>query len=180
MYRTTNGAQSWTRTHESNAPALISGGGIAALDFVSSTQGWMLGVSSGAMERQAKMLLESTDGGATWQTASADAGYIPNPNPTPKALPEEGGAQLTFQDTRTAWAALAQTMQTPTYVALYKSIDGGATWDAVTVPVPAALVNHYTVPQAPVLGGQSGTLPTNFGGSVPRIVTYATNDAGAT
>lgn len=180
VYRTRNGGRSWQRSFSERAPAILSGGGITTLDFTSASDGWMLGVSSGAMGRQPKILYRTTNGGAEWRIVSSGTGYLPNSHPEADAIPEEGSFNgLSFLTPSVGWIALDQSLHTPTYVALYRTTDGGAKWIRVFVPVPASLQNDYTVTEAPVFQKGKGTMVAYFGGTPESIVTYATSSGGA-
>lgn len=179
VYHTRNGGRSWQRLYSELAPPILYGGGISTLDFASASDGWMLAVSSGEMGRQQKILYRTTNGGATWRIVSPGVGYSPNAHSTADAIPEEGSFNdLSVLSPSIGWITLDQSFQTPTYVALYRSTDGGAKWRRVFVPVPASLQNDYTVAEAPVFHKQNGTMVTYFGGAPASIVTYSTSSGG--
>ena len=106
------------------------GGGV--IRFLDAKHGWVmasLGAGAGSM---GVAILTSDDGGVTWKQAFTDDPNQPNSN---SSLPLGGLKDgLSPVDMQNAW--IGGVTYTPGVIYLYRSGDGGATWQLVPVKVP--------------------------------------------
>ncbi len=109
LYTTVNQGKTWIISP-------LPQGEVAAIQFISPTQGWLLGGDKVA--RSQRQLYQTKDGGQTW-TLLKRTGWA--------------DAQLDFIDAQTGWAvasACADAECTPSHyvTALVRTTDGGITW----------------------------------------------------
>ncbi len=152
---TTDGGQTWQSATLSASVPLNP----ARMSFINNQDGWIEAETGGATGNDFEMIFRTTDGGKTWTAVSRtpDGG----PSTIPATFPFTGHKTgLTFISASTGWA---------TGPWLYITHDGGATWQAQTLP---------TVP------GQVFAPPTFFNtrdGIVPATSQlFVTHDSGAT
>jgi Photosynthesis system II assembly factor YCF48 len=121
VYRTNDDGRRWRES--AGAVHVLAAGSTDLLQFTSPRSGWLADIQpTGPIE----MLLHSTNGGRTWHCVSAthQEGACPGtlPGLGPVAF-EPGG--------RTGWLGGGQFS-----TALYRTSDGGRTWQAMPVPAP--------------------------------------------
>jgi photosystem II stability/assembly factor-like uncharacterized protein len=143
LYRTTDGGRTWI---SSSVPGhVLAAGSQDRVQFVSATQGWLLSLQpTGPLES----LAVSTDGGARWRLVASL-----HPLPGEGVLPELGLVQ--FAANGTGWLGGGQYSQ-----ALYRTANGGRTWQRVSIPAPS---------------GSLFGLPTAFGATLVEPVTSGTS-----
>lgn len=130
VWHTTDGGQSWT-TASISAPTQEGLTLIEAL-FVDANNGWVLGQIYPGMNQVFAVLYASSDAGATWQTVSNPmpaSGLAETNLPGSYSLPF-GEQPLTFISPEVGFAG-GDT--------LYKTQDGGRTWQPQPVPEPPDL-----------------------------------------
>jgi photosystem II stability/assembly factor-like uncharacterized protein len=99
------------------APAQFKAGSIT---WLSAGRGWLLG-SAPCGQHRCTDVLASTDGGAKWSLA----GSLRAPIATPGTAADAGVDQITFASPSVGWAYQP---------ALYRTTDGGQTWQSSPVP----------------------------------------------
>jgi photosystem II stability/assembly factor-like uncharacterized protein len=121
-YRTRNGGRSW---QEFSAPAhVLAAGSTDLVQFVTPASGWMTDIQpTGPVET----LLHSTDGGATWRCIAANHGC-------PGKLPELGPVRFE-RGGLIGWLGGGQFS-----TALYRTSDGGRTWQRMHIPAPSGAI----------------------------------------
>jgi photosystem II stability/assembly factor-like uncharacterized protein len=170
VFRTSNGGQSW---QEATLPT--GSLGVSQVQFINAQDGWALTSFGGSgMGSQAVALYRSTDGGQTWRFV-ARAGY---PGGT---IPLQGmKSGMSWLSTSTGWITGAINAA-QNYVYLYRTQDGGVTWQQQSLPLPAGQALVTTDPPI-FFSATDGLLPVTF--STPQqgvsLMVYATQDGGAT
>jgi photosystem II stability/assembly factor-like uncharacterized protein len=126
---TVDGGSSWVRA----TPSSISGSAIAAIYFLTPETGWLVAVPQQMPSTSVKALVYSTrDGGRAWSSKSlvitiTGAGMA--------------GMYLTFADTLHGWLVVDQGSHGGfNYAALYRTKDGGNSWESLPVPQSAPLL----------------------------------------
>ena len=132
LLRTQDGGKTWTLLPEPPAPAL---GGWQAVDFLNRNHGWAAFTDHATDSSQFLILVETIDGGQTWQIV------YDSENQTP----ESAGLlldthELTFSDALRGWLATGGD--------IFATQDGGANWQIVQSGTINALhkilqVNHH-------------------------------------
>ena len=143
---------SWTSTP--SAQCIAANDGPLAVDPADT--------STMFMPCQAGGLLRSDDGGATWQPV--DFGDASNPSPDIRGVAIAPSAPDTVY-------AISESSANGTISTVYRSVDGGVTWDATTVPGldDETIVIDPADPDRAVIGGRAATasgslLTTDDGG----------------
>jgi photosystem II stability/assembly factor-like uncharacterized protein len=118
---TGDGGSTWTDASPSDPSDQI-----LAVEFLNSSQGWL--VSQSDLNGQISVQ-QTADSGQTWQVRNLP--YSPS-----KSGFSIGAAFLTVIDPQTAWVVLKyQTSSSFSLGTLFKTTDGGKTWDELAVPL---------------------------------------------
>lgn len=171
MYRTTDAGLTWIT---STTP--FSRGDI---HFVDEENGWVLadlGVGAGS---NAVAVYRTTDGGKTWeQTYTND----PNSQDADDSLPLGGiKSDLVPLDKNTAW--VSGVVYAPGEVYLYRTEDGGRTWDQVSVELPDGAGNFelgIDEDQMQFVSAEDGFFVLRMAGETTQSAIYVTRDGGDT
>ncbi len=124
LYRTADGGASW------DSIAVPFGGG--DMKFLDAKNGWMMAGLGAAMGSMAIAVYRTNDGGSTWTESYVNDPNVPNAG---SSLPLSGLKNgLAATNMQTAW--ISGTIYTPGVIYLYRSDDGGATWQQVPVQIP--------------------------------------------
>jgi photosystem II stability/assembly factor-like uncharacterized protein len=168
LYRTSDGGLSWTVI-----PVPFGSGDLV---FTDEVNGWMmayLGVATGSM---AVSIYKTEDGGATWaQTYTND----PTLAGAGDSLPLSGIKNtLAPLDASTAW--VGGVLYAPETFYLYKTTDGGQTWNMQAIPAAPGMQNtDISIETGPIFTSPSeAILPIRFAGETYRTGFYATQDGG--
>lgn len=120
----------------------------------------------------------TSDGGKTWQASQ--------PLPLPETLEFFLPADMTFADANNGWALVhLGAGMSHDYVALYKTSDGGATWQLVVEPSQAGVIQN-SLPMTCEKNGLvfqddlKGWVTGGCNGVLPGIFLYETADGGIT
>ncbi len=168
LYRTYDGGQSW------QAVKVPFGGGF--IQLLDARTGWVLAERGAAAGSMAVDLFHTSDGGTTWTMEY----HIDPQNPGSASLPFSGGKTgMAFRDGSNGWIAGTIPMEGVTY--LYATGDGGKSWKAVQLELPAGLAKSQTTLDAPhFFDEKTGILPVHLYNSGPVLVIYVSRDGGAT
>ena len=168
LYRTSDGGLTWTVY-----PVPFGGGD---LTFIDEENGWMMAYLGAAAGSMAVAIYRTEDGGATWtQTYTND----PNLADSSDSLPLGGiKSNLVALDSQIAW--VGGVIYAPETFYLYKSVDGGQTWAAQTLPAAPGMQNtEVSIDSGPIfITPNEGILPIRFTGETYRTGFYATHDGG--
>lgn len=167
LYRSADAGNAWE-------PIDVPFGG-GSLVFQDEMQGWMLAARGAAMSSSETDLYRTADGGATWQLV-----YDMDPTqPQDESdLPFSGSKNgLAFLNEQAGW--VAGSVPQPGFIWLYKTGDGGQTWQLQDLPFPNGIEDAQTNAFAPrFFNEQSGLLTVQFFGDMIYTVIYRTEDGG--
>ncbi len=157
MARTRDGGQTWQMDELTLfAPETGQMAAQVYFDFVSSQVGYLAVELQSGVNFSHGLLLQTTDGGQTWQSRS---------------LPV--GAAVRFSSDMTGWVAGG-----PAGDELYRTDDGGRTWTLVTLNHDAA---RWFTDLPAFVNETTGWLPVTVAdGAESRVLVYATRDGGLT
>jgi photosystem II stability/assembly factor-like uncharacterized protein len=187
---------------------------ISGVDFIDSLQGWVLFSAPSNTATPQLSVARTSDGGSTWHTAPVNS---------PRANDNlSRGGYVYFLDSKHGWVvAVKVTSSQHSEGALYRTVDGGVTWQELNIPlgqpvafanekdgtvaggptgdkvftshnggksweamnltVPAELASSYPAFRTPVFfSSEEGVLPASFTSDRTAIGFYATSDGGRT
>lgn len=181
VWRTTDGGQTW----QAGAPLDLTDVELylpSDLHFVDANTGWLMAHVGAGMSHDYVNVYRTTDGGQTW-TKLVDP-YTDN---LQQSCAKTG---LIFTDTNNGWVTGDCYGVQPGAPYLYRTTDGGQSWEAVELPAPASapeLFNTETLAcgvQAPVyFDARTGLLPVeclDLNANRPKAFLYRTADGGRT
>jgi len=135
------------------------------LQFVNAQDGWFLtSLHGGAAGSEDIVLYRSTDGGQTWSLVASSSG----------TLPFHGiKSGMGWISDTTGW--ITGSIAIPNFVYLYRTQDGGVSWQPQSLPVPSGQAVATTSPPV-FFSAAEGLLPVTFN---TGFGIYATHDGGA-
>ena len=140
---------------ESNVPGTFPSVRLRMLGFTSNQNGYLIVTSDRTMSFEANVVFKTNDGGKSWREAGSVQGV--------NSLVTDGGFindQLGF----ISFGSKNELDKQPLPY-LFRTPDGGRTWNEVEVPIPAEYQGIFTVAQLPVFDGSQVTLLVNQGPS---------------
>jgi len=177
VLRTTDGGASWQNVSIQDTTAESIYDGIDRAHFITPLEGWVTAGQAEGMFHSSMTIFHTTDGGQHWSMIANTA-----PQST-SGLPDSGNKTgISFKDSQTGWV----TADIPAvYSWLYKSSDGGKTWQEQKLPLPREATNAEQIGEftttPPVFFGNDGLLPVLvYYQSQPSIDLYVTHDGGKT
>jgi photosystem II stability/assembly factor-like uncharacterized protein len=167
LYRTSDGGAHWNES-----PTQFGGGQLQMLD---ARQGWMmssLGAGAGSM---GVAIFQTTDSGASWaQTYSNDPSSPTASDSLPLVGLKDGIAATSI---RSAW--LGGVIYTPGQLYLYKTGDGGRTWQEVKIPPPPGYEQAEIETTGPVfLTASNAVLPVHLSSQNGVLLAFYTSADG--
>ena len=128
LLRTTNGGSAWADV----TPQGVDAARIRAVSFLDPSRGWLLTSRDVAADAVQLVVYRTSDGGRSW--SSADVGRPSGAEADAVAA----AASFDFLDARHGWLSASL----PSSAAfsrgeLFATSDGGATWNALTIPIGA-------------------------------------------
>lgn len=128
VFVTSDGGRTWTESAALRVPDVVS-----LLSFADAADGWLLMGGGGSMGQEPVQVYRTTDGGARWSLAAASPPQFSNATGgIPDNCDKDG---LEFVSPTTGW--ITSTCNAGTKDALLATADGGITWTARTLPLPA-------------------------------------------
>ena len=168
VFVTSDGGRNWT-----HSPPIHGLGEPSSLDFVDVSHGWMMEDLGAAMGSDPVAILRTTDGGMTWSLVARTPPLF-GPGTGKGGLPLGcGKTGVAFATPSLGWVSGVCNGGGPF---LYATRDGGRTWAAQYLPVPAASCGGCDV-SPPVFFGQTGFLSISTASGAVLLVTH---DTGAT
>jgi photosystem II stability/assembly factor-like uncharacterized protein len=179
-YKTTNGGANWSPTAPLPTPSIKSNG----ISFVNSATGWVFGGSPFGNTNQ---ISKTTNGGATWagqpfspthglsfndgDMANASTGYCVGVNVYKTTNGGSNWNALTTLPSGIYWSRVQAFSPSTLYLGgsqrIYKSFDGGLTWDSVFIPSAEASIANMDwadLENGTVVGTAGYTAKTKDGG----------------
>jgi photosystem II stability/assembly factor-like uncharacterized protein len=169
LYRTSDGGMTWVNIH---TPFTASD-----IHFLDADTGWALadlGVGAGS---NAVAVYQTSDGGSTWtRTYTNDPNIVEAGNSLPLGGLKAGIAPLNMQT-----AFVYGVIYSSGTAYLFRTDDGGATWEQVEVPLPPDAANYelgIDAGQMRFVSATDGFLAIRFVGDTYRLAIYVTEDGG--
>ncbi len=167
LYHTQDGGETW------DAVRVPFGDG--KLQFLDGAQGWMmanLGVGVGSM---GVAIFQTEDSGLTWQQVYTNDPNSPNAG---DSLPLGGlKNNLVAQNLHTAW--IAGVIYAPDTIYLYKTTNGGETWELQPLPAPPDITSFEAATDGPILLSENDLiLPVQILGEITQTGIYFSKDGG--
>ena len=140
------------------------------INMIDATTGWAIG----GLGNVGDHVLYTTDGGSTWKDVTP---------PEPQAVGDEQNTAVGFfQDAKTGWVtyAISGGNPVPTQVVVWRTSDGGASWQASQPLDLTGLSEIYVPSDLQVVAGQDGWLLVHVGVGMNHdyVVLYHTTDGG--
>ncbi|MGC1376176.1 MAG: hypothetical protein WA821_08140 [Anaerolineales bacterium] len=183
IWRTTDGGVTWNYTGLTE-PALYQESYLPSdLSFIDAQHGWMIAHVGAGMNHDYYVLLASSDGGATWQT-------LISPQEDSSGTQSCHKSGLAFISPQDGWMTMG-CMGVVSVPYFFKTHDGGATWESVSLPPPPSLPHLFDQSQgycdtaSPILFSATGADLLldceQYNNNVPtkQSFLYETADAGA-
>lgn len=171
VYRTSDGGRTW----DNSAIELETVEGVAPqMQFIDPSNGWMMAHQGVAMHHEVVTLLRTTDGGKTWSVASKTDPRVFKPGEIPFAGHKTGFA---FRNAEEGWITGYEPVDGTAY--LLRTVDGGRTWERVSLMLPEAHKKSQLTTMQPVFFSASdGLIPVSFAGNQMEMGFYVTHDGG--
>lgn len=179
VWRTLDGGQTWQPSQPLDVSGLVETFAPSNLQFVDAQSGWMLVHVGVGMSHDYVMLYRSKDGGATWER-------LLDPDSEIQACYK---TDMLFTSAQDGWLTGTCSGVAPG-VWLYRTGDGGVTWQPVQLPAPESRPDLFTnfengcgSDQPAFLDAQTGfiVVTCELLGTDPRVVDYflySTHDGG--
>lgn len=172
VFATDDGGRTWTESAPVEAPGAATG-----LSFTDPSHGWLLVNEGAAMGRDAVRVYRTTDGGARWSLAAQSPTFNSNSD-------SSAGISLACDKTGIMFPSAAAGWLTSECTAglageLLVSRDGGVTWAAQPLPLPANVCGDTgCVLAGPEFTGGAGFLTVSTYGGEPALL--VSRDLGQT
>ncbi len=167
IYRTQNQGRTWDVSTVSD----IDVSGWADMDFIDKNNGWILVHQGVAMMHEGVAILRTGDGGVTWKVVSRADPQQNEDGKIPFAGDKTG---ISFLNEKNGWITGYEPVSG--FVYLYSTQDGGKTWSAEDIQIPARYKDMDFISMPPLFfSDKDGFLPLKDGSS---IVFYSTADGG--
>jgi photosystem II stability/assembly factor-like uncharacterized protein len=147
----------------------------ADLSFVNAHQGWLLLGGAPATSQEPWVLLRTSDGGATWSVVARSG------DPTVGAFPRQADSvSMKFITAQDGWI-MEFDQWDKVGVNVYRSRDGGHTWNVSFVRLPPTLpdLGEGSVDPPVFTTAEAGTFLVHLNGA-HQVLEYHTTDGGKT
>ncbi len=123
VLRTDDGGRDWTQSTQRMPPVVFQ---LEQMDFLNQRDGWIRAMSWVGSMSGDPSILQTTNGGQSWQLVSAAPGYVPNPQATPNALPAISEAMpIIFTSPQQGWVAVGSYGPHDPQSTVYETVTGG-------------------------------------------------------
>jgi photosystem II stability/assembly factor-like uncharacterized protein len=151
-------------------PTKAPGVKLTQINMIDLNTGWAIGQLTSSKDDQ---ILRSSDGGKSWKKV------------TPLELPLTGKTAVAFfLDATRAWVTYATQPggAAPTQFTVWRTTDGGATWQATNTGLSGLTMEFFTPSQVAFFDANNGWLVTLLGAGMNHtyFAIYKTSDGGAT
>jgi photosystem II stability/assembly factor-like uncharacterized protein len=169
LFHTKDGGRTW---QSSQAPF-----GPNPMQFLNTNDGWVMADQGAAAGSMAVDIYKTIDGGSSWDKVQSAGPQTQN---TPGALPFGGDKSgMAFEDMKKGWIGGSQPVSGHSY--LYRTTDGGKTWELQDLSIPAAYSRSSVLDFAPkFFNSKDGILPVNLETQTQNIDFFVTQDGGQT
>jgi hypothetical protein len=140
--------------------------------FINSNEGWKATYDPMGMFKEGIILYKTEDGGKNWSklTGTDEDSFT---------IPLDSKTGLIFTDSKQGF--ITTQIPQPGYVGLFRTLDGGSTWEQQQIPVPEKYSNAEFSTYAPVFfSDKDALLLTCEMGDTTEPVVFATHDGGDT
>jgi photosystem II stability/assembly factor-like uncharacterized protein len=167
LFWTQDGGASW------EARETPFGGG--SLAFVDARQGWMMADLGAGAGSQGVAIFQSADAGTTWRRTYTND---PNQEGSGESLPL-GGQKHFIQPLDMRSAYVGGVIYAPGTPYLFRTDDGGASWNQVPLPLPeGAAESELTIAQVHFFSENVGLMAVRVTGESISMAVYETRDGG--
>jgi photosystem II stability/assembly factor-like uncharacterized protein len=170
IYKTEDGGRTW-RKHDINRYGYLGN-----ISYIDKNNSWVLLHEDAAMMHEKVAVLQTKDGGTTWNIISevdplkSDKGGIP-------FVGDKSG--ISFQDDKTGWITGYEPVDDLLYLIFTK--DSGITWYMKNLYVPKEFKGSEVSTFPPVFfSGKDGILPARIYSEKQNYAFYVTHDGGET
>ena len=155
-----------------------------SIQFLDTQTGWMFYILGNGSEIRYR-LYQTTDSGNSWSPVMDRSNLDPQ-----DAELQRNVIGLAFQDDHTAWMSLAESKRDGTSIPIaewkmYRSTDGGITWDKISLPAPDVSPDSFVPDPSQCYGFNMGVSPASvdatfycYAGS-PYYFHYHSYDGGS-
>jgi photosystem II stability/assembly factor-like uncharacterized protein len=157
LFGTTNGGQTWQAV-------VAPGDSMRQFTFLDALNGWVISEANGTVGT-----FQTTDGGAHWTRLQSSA------NAFPLQTPFWG---VSFLNATTGWAVFLNTSLGGS-VQMYKTVDGGATWQIQRLTLPGGATAPVSVNPPQFFDAKDGMIEVGFDGGLGGQFHQDTNNRPA-
>jgi photosystem II stability/assembly factor-like uncharacterized protein len=169
LYHTHDGGRTWQASQVPFGPD--------PMQFLNASDGWVMADRGAAAGSMAVDIYKTTNGGSSWDKVQSAGPHTQN---TPGALPFGGDKSgMAFRDMKNGWIGGSQPIIGHSY--LYRTTDGGKTWEFQDLSIPAAYSSTSVLDFAPkFFNSKDGVLPVSLETQTQNIDFFVTHDGGQT
>ena len=146
----TNQGESWNEVVVSNQLPVVR---MRLVGFTSEQDGYLIVTGDRTMRSEGNIVFKTNDGGQTWENVGSvedtyslvtDGGFVTD------QLGFISFGEYRFEDQ-------------PPVPHLFRTIDGGVSWERIDIPIPEEYRGYFTIAEVPTFKEKEGTLLVNQG-----------------